>query len=270
MYIPASSSVNARIARLSASNRVIAVALQRYGAFIADNGSSGFVSGVPDARWDNDDLTNLFGKALVAVSLPTSADAPSGTTLPFASLAHVHVGMWVQCHSACTGVGVAGSTSANPVVTAIQGTSIVLSQPLLADVPAGTVIDFYDPDLACDAGPGFCLDDFDYVDESVLQVSADSGATKPVVTTPALPGAVPGKSYSAPIAFTGGLPPFTCSVTFGALPPGLRLDPVACTISGTLSDPQAVYFTVTVVDSAGRSGSARFTVRFQDDRRIPR
>jgi hypothetical protein len=264
-----SASVNARIARLSTANRTIAVALQRYGAFIADNGGSGFFTGVPDARWDNDDLSNLFASPVVAASLPTSADASSGTKLPFASLTNVHAGMWVQCHSACTGIGVAGSTSANPVVAAIQGTSIVLSQPLLADVPQGTVIDFYDPDLACDAGPGFCLDDFDYVDESALQVSADSGATKPVITTPALPGALPGQSYSATIVFTGGLPPFTCSLSFGALPVGLRLDPVACTIAGALSDPQAGLFTVTVTDSAGRSGSARFTLRFQNGRIPP-
>lgn len=264
-----SPSVNGRIARLSAANRTIAVALQRYGAFIADNGSSGFVSGVPDARWDNDDLTNLFASPVVAVSLPTSADASSGNALPFAGVADVHAGMWVQCHAACAGIGVAGSTSANPFVVAIQGKTIELSQPLLAAVPQGTVIDFVDPERACDAGPGFCLNDFDYVDESALQLSSDSGATRPVITTPTLPGAVPGQSYSASIVFTGGLPPFTCSVTIGALPANLRLDPAACTITGTLPDPQSRFFTVTVTDSAGRSDSARFTVRFQE-RRIPR
>lgn len=261
-----SASVNSRIARLSRDNHVIAVALQRYGAFIADNGGSGFVTGVPDARWNGDDLTNLFASPVVATSLPTSADASSGTSLPLTSPAGVHVGMWVQCHAVCKGLGVLGSTSGNPVVTAMHGNTIELSQPLLALVPKGTVIDFVDPDLACDAGPGFCLNDFDYVDESALQVDANSGATKPVITTEALPGATPGTSYAGIIAFTGGLPPFTCSVTSGALPSGLRLDPVACTITGTLSDVNGRLFTVTVTDSAGRSGSALFTVRFENRR----
>ncbi len=255
-----SVSVNSRISRLSPANRVIAVALQRYGAFIADNGGSGFVTGVPDARWDNDDLTNLFASPVVAASLPTSADTASGQILPFASLAGVRVGMWVQCHAACPGIGVQGSTSAHPYLAALHGGAIELSQPLLAAVPKGTVIDFVDPDLACDAGPGFCLNDFDYVDESALQVGADSGATKPVITTAALPGAVHGASYSAAIDFSGGLPPFTCAVTTGGLPTGLRLDPVACTLSGSLADWSGRPFTVTVTDSAGRTGSGRFSI----------
>jgi hypothetical protein len=269
-----SSSVNARIARLSPANRVIAVAVQHYGAFIADNGGSGFVTGVPDARWNGDDLTNLFASPVAAASFPTSADASSGNTLTFGGLAGVRVGMWVQCHTACKGIGVGGSTSANPVVAAIRGGSIELSQPLLAAVPKGTAIDFVDPDSACDAGPGFCLNDFDYVDESALQVDANSGATRPVITTPALPGAIPGASYSASIGFTGGLPPFTCSVASGgplrspgALPSGLHLDPAACTITGRFSDVSGRFFRVTVTDSAGRSGSAWFTIRFENPRR---
>jgi hypothetical protein len=176
--------------------------------------------------------------------------------------------MWVQCHTTCKSIGVDGSTSANPVVSAIQGGGIELSQPLLAAVPQGTVIDFVDPDSACNAGPGFCLNDFDYVDESALQVDANSGATRPVITTTALPGAIPGASYSAAITITGGLPPFTCSVASGALPSGLHLDPVACTITGSFSDVSGRFFRVAVTDSAGRSGSAWFTVRYQN-RRIP-
>lgn len=39
--------------------RVILVALQRYGMFLADNGSNWFVSGAPDPRWDDDMLREL-------------------------------------------------------------------------------------------------------------------------------------------------------------------------------------------------------------------
>ncbi|MEY2441582.1 MAG: hypothetical protein QOJ46_1008 [bacterium] len=38
---------------------VVARALQRYGAMLADNGSPWFFSGAPDRRWDNDDLQTL-------------------------------------------------------------------------------------------------------------------------------------------------------------------------------------------------------------------
>jgi len=39
--------------------RVVLEALKRYGMILADNGSSWFISGAPDARWSNDDLHSL-------------------------------------------------------------------------------------------------------------------------------------------------------------------------------------------------------------------
>ena len=42
------------------ANRVILRALKKYGLILADNGSPWFLSGVPDPRWDNDDLRDLL------------------------------------------------------------------------------------------------------------------------------------------------------------------------------------------------------------------
>ena len=42
-----------------ASVRPIIVALQTYGAIVADNGSAWYISGAPDSRWNNDDLHAL-------------------------------------------------------------------------------------------------------------------------------------------------------------------------------------------------------------------
>jgi hypothetical protein len=42
-----------------AQARVILQAMRTYGLVVADNGSSGFIGGVPDARWDNDALHQL-------------------------------------------------------------------------------------------------------------------------------------------------------------------------------------------------------------------
>jgi hypothetical protein len=39
--------------------RVVLQALKQYGMLVADNGSSWFVSGAPDSRWSNDDLSTL-------------------------------------------------------------------------------------------------------------------------------------------------------------------------------------------------------------------
>ena len=51
------ASVN--ISSFSPTNRVILTALKHYGMIVADNGSSWFISGTPDKRWNNDDLHAL-------------------------------------------------------------------------------------------------------------------------------------------------------------------------------------------------------------------
>ena len=47
------------VSGFSAQNQVILNALKKYGMIMADNGSSMFVSGAPDDRWDNNDLHQL-------------------------------------------------------------------------------------------------------------------------------------------------------------------------------------------------------------------
>jgi len=45
--------------RFTGAARVIAIAMQRYGMIVADNGSAWYFSGAPDPRWDNDNLHQL-------------------------------------------------------------------------------------------------------------------------------------------------------------------------------------------------------------------
>ncbi len=47
------------IASFGPNVQVILRALKRYGLFLADNGSSWFLSGAPDSRWDDDELHQL-------------------------------------------------------------------------------------------------------------------------------------------------------------------------------------------------------------------
>src|SRR5579862_2790020 len=69
------------ISAFSTANQVILTALKQYGMLLADNGSSWFISGVPDARWNNDDLhalTQLHGADFEVVdesSLMTDPDS---------------------------------------------------------------------------------------------------------------------------------------------------------------------------------------------------
>ena len=47
------------ISRFGPQSQVVLRALRDHGAIVADNGSSWYLSGAPDARWDNDDLHGL-------------------------------------------------------------------------------------------------------------------------------------------------------------------------------------------------------------------
>jgi hypothetical protein len=47
------------IAGLTGQARVIAVAMQRYGLIVADNGSNWYFQGAPSPHWDDDDLAQL-------------------------------------------------------------------------------------------------------------------------------------------------------------------------------------------------------------------
>ena len=47
------------ISGFSHTNQIILTALKQYGAIMADNGSSMFLTGTPDLSWNNDDLGNL-------------------------------------------------------------------------------------------------------------------------------------------------------------------------------------------------------------------
>jgi hypothetical protein len=73
------------ISTFSATNQIILKALQTYGMMLADNGSSWYLSGAPDSRWDNSDLHllgNVTGSDFEAVDVsPLMVDPNSGQAL---------------------------------------------------------------------------------------------------------------------------------------------------------------------------------------------
>src|SRR5204863_6040045 len=67
-----------------AEDRVILTALKKYGMILADNGSGIFISGVPDNRWNNDNLSllkNIAASNLEVVrmgTIYTPGNVPTG------------------------------------------------------------------------------------------------------------------------------------------------------------------------------------------------
>lgn len=65
---------------------------------------------------------------------------------------------------------------------------------------------------------------------------------------------------------SGGTPPYTFSITAGALPPGLSLDATTGVISGTTQDQPGTYnFTATVTDSVSATDSIALSITLADE-----
>jgi hypothetical protein len=118
------------ISQYSATNQVILKALQQYGMIMADNGSSMYISGAPDDRWDNNDLHQLgnvrasdfevvqMNPVYTASNLPKGS-APAITSFT-ASSQLVSAGMAVTLSWNVTG---ASYFVVSPDVGAVRGTS---------------------------------------------------------------------------------------------------------------------------------------------------
>src|ERR1700692_1819184 len=122
------------ISSFSAANQVILTALKKYGMIMADNGSSMYISGAPDDRWDNSDLHNLgsvtaadfevvqMNPIYTASNIPTGAN-PVITSFT-ASSQNIAAGTPVTLSWNVAG---AGYLIVSPDIGAVRGTSAVVS-----------------------------------------------------------------------------------------------------------------------------------------------
>ena len=125
---------NFNVSGFSASNQVILNAMKKYGLILADNGSSMYISGVPDDRWNNSDLHNLGSvtaadfDVLQISPLYTSANVPTGNAPQIASFTassdSVSAGTPVTLSWQVSG---ASYIIVSPGVGAIRGTSVSVS-----------------------------------------------------------------------------------------------------------------------------------------------
>jgi hypothetical protein len=122
------------ISSFSAANQVILAALKRYGMIMADNGSSMYISGAPDDRWDNSDLHNLGSvtaadfEVVEMNPIYTSANVPSGASPVIgsftASSQSVSAGTQVTLSWNATG---ASYLIVSPDAGAVRGTSVTVT-----------------------------------------------------------------------------------------------------------------------------------------------
>ncbi len=82
----------------------------------------------------------------------------------------------------------------------------------------------------------------------------------PALAFPPPPLGEVGVVYSDQLTVTGGTAPFVWSISVGALPPGLTLNPATGLLSGTPTTAGTFPFTVRVVDSSGQSATQAVTL----------
>src|SRR2546427_5909529 len=82
------------------------------------------------------------------------------------------------------------------------------------------------------------------------KLTADTATGALQFNTPALPGAITQTAYTGALSATGGITPYTWSVTSGSLPPGLNLNSSSGAITGTPTKAGTFTFTAQAKDSS--------------------
>jgi hypothetical protein len=81
-----------------------------------------------------------------------------------------------------------------------------------------------------------------------------------IITYSPLPPGMVGAIYSVPMIATGGTPPYTWTISGGALPAGLSLNSVQGRIGGTPTTAGAASFSIQVSDSQGLTAAKSFSL----------
>jgi hypothetical protein len=122
------------VSTYSAGNQVILNAMKKYGLILADNGSSMYISGAPDDRWNNSDLHLLNGATaadfdvIQLLPLYTNANIPTGANPQITSFTASSTTI-SSGTSVTLSWQISGATYAivSPSVGAVRGTSVSVS-----------------------------------------------------------------------------------------------------------------------------------------------
>ncbi|MGE7370694.1 IPT/TIG domain-containing protein [Neorhizobium sp. NPDC001467] len=169
---------------------------------------------------------------------------------------------------------VAANSSATPLTLALSGgaaTSITVNTP-----PARGSVSISGTTLSYTPSPGYSgTDGFTYSATNASGTSAPATVTI-TVTAPtlalsppagALPGGTVAIAYSQTFVAANGTAPYSYTVSSGAVPPGITLDPTTGALAGTPSAVGTSTFTVTATDTFGATGSSSYTLAIAE--RLP-
>jgi hypothetical protein len=140
-----------------------------------------------------------------------------------------------------------------PYSSAVTATGGIGSYTYSGTVPAGLSLTASGTLTGTSAVPGTFPMTFQASDSAgrtaTIACTLVIAAAPPVVTCPSATGQAT-IAYSSKVGATGGVAPYTFSISSGTLPAGLNLEPATGAISGVPTTPEAT-FLVRVVDSRG-------------------
>jgi hypothetical protein len=119
------------ISGFSAANQVILKALKQYGMIMADNGSSMYISGTPDDRWNNSDLHLL--------SSVTASDFEVVMMNPVYTQANVPQGAAPAVGGFSATPATAGANTSVTLNWTVSGASYVIISPQIGPVRGSSV-----------------------------------------------------------------------------------------------------------------------------------
>ncbi len=232
------------ISSYSATNQIILTALKQYGMMLADNGSSWYISGAPDSRWNNDDLhllNNIAGSNFEAVDVsplmvnPNTGQASQNSVSVGVSPASATVQVDVKRQFSATVTGnsnqavtwdVNGAIGGNSTVGFVDSISGLYTAPLV--VPSPAVVTLHATSKAVSSAVG----------SASVTIAAAAAATPDFsIALSAGPGSVaPGANATYAITI-GAVHGFGGMVSFqvSGLPAGVTdsLSPSTVTVSGS-------------------------------------
>jgi len=211
--------------------------------------SVGTVIGTPTSFGTSTFTINAtdFGTPPLTVASPTytiTVNPPPPLSITSTAMANGIVGTAYSSAIASSG-GVPPLTWSVPAGTLPPGLTLTPSSGLISGTP-----------LSTDSGP---YKFFPTVTDSAIppqEATSTTGVTISILAlaplkavTPPLPSGDVAVGYNASLVATGGVPPYTWSVTSGQLPSGLKLDPTTGAISGIPILTTTSNFAVEVEDS---------------------
>jgi hypothetical protein len=124
---------NYDISHFSSNIQVILTAFKKYGMIMADNGSSMYISGAPDDRWDNSDLHNLGqvpASAFEVVQMSpiyTASNVPQGSAPSISSFTGTTSSGSGSSVTLSWNVSNASYLIVSPSLGAVRGTSVAIA-----------------------------------------------------------------------------------------------------------------------------------------------